>query len=186
MKLHERKNSFGFSLSETLITVLLMTIILSSVGGGIVALKNAYEKIVMKSDALTLIATISESMEADLASASSVSVKYTDDTKTVVEKDELNNELISFNSGKRNYNMSFVNNDGAICISTPKLSEPFSVTTKGEHTSKLNSKMTDMHYEDPDPSADSDEYFTFRIVIETNESTPKEVLNQLYVVKRYE
>ena len=180
-----RKNG-GFSLSETLITVLLMSIILSGLTTGIVALKNSYEKIILKADALTLLATISESMEADFASASSVIVSHADDGSLIKDGESTNNCLITFNSGKRNYIMSFVNNDGMISISTTKVTNPFSVTTRGEHTSKLNSVLKNLQYIDPDESVSSDEYFTYTIVIETSNSPAKEVLSQDFVVRKYE
>ena len=180
-RLSSKNGKKGFSLSETLITILLLSIIMSGIISGIIAVRNSYEKFVLRADALTLIAAIAEGMEGDLSTASEPVIEYTDAAKTIVKKDNniTNNEIMTFNSGLRGYNMSFVNHEGSICVQTPELSDPFGVTTKGEHTTKLNSKLTDFHYDT------AGHFFSYNIVIETAEIVPSEVLSQQYVIRRY-
>lgn len=50
-------NKSGFNLAETLVTVILLTIVLSAVTGGIEAARRAYKNVRLKSDAQMLLAT---------------------------------------------------------------------------------------------------------------------------------
>lgn len=58
LEIHKKlKSKDGFNLAETLMSVLLLTIVLSAVTGGIMAAQRAYRKIRMKADAEMLLAT---------------------------------------------------------------------------------------------------------------------------------
>ena len=59
----------GFSLSETLMTVLLMSIVLLAITSGASTIQNSYKKVTSKADALTLLSTVTTSINADLRTA---------------------------------------------------------------------------------------------------------------------
>ena len=67
-KLH---NTNGFTLSETLMPVVLIGLITMAMAGGIVAAKNVYQRISLRADAQTLLATTVSAVTEDLSSVSS-------------------------------------------------------------------------------------------------------------------
>ena len=67
-KIHSEE---GFTLSETLITVVLIGLITMAMAGGIVAAKNVYQRISLRADAQTLLATTVSAVTEDLSSVSS-------------------------------------------------------------------------------------------------------------------
>lgn len=64
----------GFSLTEMLVTVLLMTIVLSAVTGGIEAARRAYQSVRLKADAQMLLATTITEVSAELERAKDLQV----------------------------------------------------------------------------------------------------------------
>lgn len=70
----------GASLSETLVTVLLLSIILSAVVSGIPALMSAYRKVRLKAEAQTLLATAVTAVTDELRYAEQVT--YADSSYT--------------------------------------------------------------------------------------------------------
>lgn len=67
-KIHSEE---GFTLSETLMTVVLIGLITMAMAGGIVAAKNVYQRINLRADAQTLLATTVSAVTEDLSSVSS-------------------------------------------------------------------------------------------------------------------
>lgn len=67
-KIHSEE---GFTLSETLMTVVLIGLITMAMAGGIVAAKNVYQRISLCADAQTLLATTVSAVTEDLSSVSS-------------------------------------------------------------------------------------------------------------------
>ena len=67
-KIHSEE---GFTLSETLMTVVLIGLITMAMAGGIVAAKNVYRRISLRADAQTLLATTVSAVTEDLSSVSS-------------------------------------------------------------------------------------------------------------------
>ena len=67
-KIHREE---GFTLSETLMTVVLIGLITMAMAGGIVAAKNVYQRISLRADAQTLLATTVSAVTEDLSSVSS-------------------------------------------------------------------------------------------------------------------
>ena len=67
-KIHSEE---GFTLSETLMTVVLIGLITMARAGGIVAAKNVYQRISLRADAQTLLATTVSAVTEDLSSVSS-------------------------------------------------------------------------------------------------------------------
>lgn len=70
-KLHNRK---GFSLGEVLTAVLIMLMVSSIVAAGIPAAKNAYEKVVMASNAEVLLSTTVTALRNELGMADHIKV----------------------------------------------------------------------------------------------------------------
>lgn len=66
-KIHSEE---GFTLSETLMTVVLIGLITMAMAGGIVAAKNVYQRISLRADAQTLLATTVSAVTEDLSSVS--------------------------------------------------------------------------------------------------------------------
>ena len=67
-KIHSEE---GFTLSETLMTVVLIGLITMAMAGGIVTAKNVYQRISLRADAQTLLATTVSAVTEDLSSVSS-------------------------------------------------------------------------------------------------------------------
>ncbi len=67
-KLH---NTDGFTLSETLMTVVLIGFVTMAMAGGIVAARNVYQRISLRADAQTLLATTVSAVTEDLSSVTS-------------------------------------------------------------------------------------------------------------------
>ncbi|MCR5304355.1 MAG: hypothetical protein K6E33_07305 [Lachnospiraceae bacterium] len=63
------KNTSGFSLFETLLAVLLIGMMCVIVGGGTITVKNAYDRMVKKENAVTLCSTIEIKLDSELRSA---------------------------------------------------------------------------------------------------------------------
>lgn len=55
--LNRLKNSKGFTLSETMASVLILILVITIIGGGVVVVKNAYQRITLKANAQTLMST---------------------------------------------------------------------------------------------------------------------------------
>ena len=90
---HKLRNEKGMTLAETLMAVLIMSIIFTAVGGGVVVMRNNYEKVTLKARAQVLITTAISLMNTDLDSATSVTKKGTN--------------LCCFYSSRRNLMMTF-------------------------------------------------------------------------------
>ena len=67
-KLHSTE---GFTLSETLMTVVLIGLVTTVMAGGIVAARNVYQRISLRADAQTLLATTVSAVTEDLSSVTS-------------------------------------------------------------------------------------------------------------------
>ena len=81
----------GFTLSETLMTVVLIGLVTAAMAAGIAAAQRVYKRISLKADAQTLLATTVSALTEDLASAS----EWDPDDQT-------------FYSSHRGYEMSYV------------------------------------------------------------------------------
>lgn len=63
------KKNAGMTLTELLASLLILSMLTLVISGGVVAVKNAYEKVVRKADAQQILATTAELMTEELASA---------------------------------------------------------------------------------------------------------------------
>ena len=114
------------TLAETLMAVLIMSIIFTAVGGGVVVMRNNYEKVTLKAKAQVLIATAISAMNMDLEAATKVKINDSGDVDY-------------FYSSRRNLLMKYeagtIENDGKETykgiLLIPELGEGVTVTPGG-------------------------------------------------------
>ena len=170
-----RNKKLGFTLSETLIAILLMSIVLAAITTGIVAAKNSYEKIVVKADALTLLSTVSLSVEGDLGSATNIASSDID--VTLEDGSTAKQRVYTFTSGLRGYNMYFDNRNDMVSAVIPGPENiVIPVASDKAHTSKLRSEITFNN------DYMVDKYFVYTITIRNKEDN-KVLAQQLYKIK---
>ncbi len=111
------QNTEGFTLSETLMTVVLIGLVTLAIAGGIVAARNVYQRISLRADAQTLLATTVSALTEDLSSVTSCdsvssgqsSGESSELVKTVdLIKDGTENDLYYY-AGSRGYRMQYKN-----------------------------------------------------------------------------
>lgn len=68
-KKRKLQSSKGFSLSEMLVAMLILTLTISIVSGGVVVVKEAYEKITIKADAQVLLSTAVSALSEEFRNA---------------------------------------------------------------------------------------------------------------------
>lgn len=95
-KLQRKLNSRGLSLAETLITIIILSIILSAVTGGSVVALRVYRQVRRKADAQTLLSTTINAMAENLYYSRDVSV-------------DNNGNVISFYSETLGFTTSYSN-----------------------------------------------------------------------------
>lgn len=93
----------GFSLSEMLMVVLVLSLLMMVIGGGVSVVQNAYVKIPLKADAQVLLST----------AIASVSDEFRFASKIQTAKDSNGNDVPTFVSGSRGYRVWFENGSGA-------------------------------------------------------------------------
>ncbi len=93
------KSTAAFSLSETLMAVLLLSIVFTAVSGGVVVMQRDYDKIVVRAEQQTSLATTVSVITADLESASKIT---TDGTNVVCFYATRRNQFIRYVQGKKN------------------------------------------------------------------------------------
>ena len=170
------RKTTGATLSETLVTVVLMSIVLAAVMTGIATASNSYRKIVVRADAMTLLSTISVGMEGDLSlSQSQKNITVASNLETDTDH-EMNS--VQFNSQNRGYSMSYANKGKEICIvaksGTGDIYIP--VATGAAHTAELRSRLSSIRWDDENG------YFEYTIEILPKEGdTP--ILSQDYVTR---
>lgn len=109
-KLH---NTNGFTLSETLMTVVLIGLITMAMAGGIVAAKNVYQRISLRADAQTLLATTVSAVTEDLSSVSSCDALQSSGSSqqavTLIQSGTPHGSNAFFYAGDRGYEMQYQN-----------------------------------------------------------------------------
>ena len=98
------KSTSAFSLSETLMAVLLLTIVFTAVSGGVVVMQRNYSTIVVRAEQQTTLATAVAVVSADLESATKV-------------KCNNNNIVQCFYCNRRNMYMTYNNSLAAENVS---------------------------------------------------------------------
>lgn len=92
------KNKKGFSISEMLMVVMILSLIIVILGSGVMVVKNAYEKITLKAEAQTLLSTTITKVTDEFRFS-----KYINDDGT---------SPVRFVSGIRGYEIWFEDGDG--------------------------------------------------------------------------
>ena len=109
-KIHSEE---GFTLSETLMTVVLIGLITMAMAGGIVAAKNVYQRISLRADAQTLLATTVSAVTEDLSSVSSCdalqSSGSSQQTVTLIQNGSPVGSKAFFYAESRGYRMQYRN-----------------------------------------------------------------------------
>lgn len=109
-KIHSEE---GFTLSETLMTVVLIGLITMAMAGGIVAAKNVYQRISLRADAQTLLATTVSAVTEDLSLVSSCdalqSSGSSQQTVTLIQDGNLAESTAFFYAESRGYRMQYRN-----------------------------------------------------------------------------
>lgn len=109
-KIHSEE---GFTLSETLMTVVLIGLITMAMAGGIVAAKNVYQRISLRADAQTLLATTVSAVTEDLSSVSSCDAMQSSGSSqqevTLIWKGNLAESTAFFYAESRGYRMQYRN-----------------------------------------------------------------------------
>ena len=90
------KSQSGISLSEMIVAILIMTMTMTTIAQSVSVFHNIYKKLVLKSEAMSVIATVSSIINADLKSASNMTFNADDN-------------LEFFHSDKRGYDIRFTN-----------------------------------------------------------------------------
>ena len=102
---NQKRNRGGFTLAETLIAVLILTMVAGIVAGGIPAARNALDKAVDASHSQLLLSTTMTSLRNELAMASSITcASEPDDDDESVAEDPAARKIISY-----------VDSSGAVC-----------------------------------------------------------------------
>lgn len=109
-KIHSEE---GFTLSETLMTVVLIGLITMAMAGGIVAAKNVYQRISLRADAQTLLATTVSAVTEDLSSVSSCdalqSSGSSQQTVPLIQSGSPVESTVFFYAESRGYRMQYRN-----------------------------------------------------------------------------
>ena len=109
-KIHSEE---GFTLSETLMTVVLIGLITMAMAGGIVAAKNVYQRISLRADAQTLLATTVSAVTEDLSSVSSCdalqSLGSSQQEVTMIRDGNPVESTVFFYAESRGYRMQYRN-----------------------------------------------------------------------------
>lgn len=124
----------GFSLSEMLLSMLIIALTVSFIGGGITVLKDAYDRITLRADAQTLLSTVITSVSAELRNA--------DDIENIGGSSHW-----SFYNPKRGYRMYLENQNDNIYVKTEIASKEVPLLTKKLMTNGLVPKVEDVTYE---------------------------------------
>lgn len=91
--------SSGFTLAEALVAILILLMVSSVVASGIPAARNAYEKVVLASNAEVLLSTTISSLRNELGTASTATVDKDDETTITYFNPSINaTSKISLNS----------------------------------------------------------------------------------------
>ena len=137
LEIHKKlKSKDGFNLAETLMTVLLLTIVLSAVTGGIMAAQRAYRKIRMKADAEMLLATTITELSTEFERARNL--------KGIDAVPATNDPITTFYSEYRGGMTTFTSGEGTTGIIATTVLEGSEVTAElaNEKTRGLSTLYT--------------------------------------------
>ncbi|MBP3876730.1 MAG: hypothetical protein J6E44_02080 [Lachnospiraceae bacterium] len=161
------KSTSAFSLSETLMAVLLLTIVFTAVSGGVVVMQRNYSTIVVRAEQQTTLATAVAVVSADLESATKV-------------KCNNNNIAQCFYCNRRNMYMTYVQGSNGSAPSEVSANLPAYDTVTGSISVKpMKDLETDIEGVTPIPllSAATEVFSSGR----SSETKMRTVLSQITV-----
>ncbi len=115
MKLRKQKklhNKRGFTLAETLLAVLILLLVATVVATGIPVAKNAYEKVILASNAEVLLSTTMSTLRNELDTASDITIPDGSRVGNITT----GNTIRYFNSSRGTYSEIYVNDESSIKI----------------------------------------------------------------------
>ncbi|MCC6093855.1 MAG: hypothetical protein LIV24_02345 [Eubacterium sp.] len=105
------KSASGFSLTEMLVTVLLMSLATLAIAAGITAAVRTYREMTLKADAQTLLGTAIAAIDDDFATADLSTLQIDSDTDGSSKAAE-----VSFFSGNRGYSVHIHNDADTVYV----------------------------------------------------------------------
>ena len=157
--LNRLKNKKGFTLSETMAALLILSLVIVLTGGGVIVVKNAYQRITLKANAQVLMSTTITKVNDEF--------KYAKDVTTTVDPADSSKTYTTFVSGNSNLKTAFKND-------TSKGIELYYIYGDNVKTTQLLSNKTMTDGMIPSITYDystSDKLFTATITIKKGDST---------------
>lgn len=105
----KKLNNHGFTLSETLVSLLILALVITLTGGGIVVVKNAYERVTMKANAQTLLSTTMTKVSNELRFAEDIDVAEAGSDGIAKSP--------AFTDGRTSYRMTLANDENKGIVS---------------------------------------------------------------------
>lgn len=128
----------GFSLSEMLLAVLIISLTACFIGGGITVIKDAYLKITVKAEAQTLLSTTVSAISLELRNADDIEEQRTETNE---------NTSYTFYNVQRGYRISLENFNENIYIRAEGEDSLFPLLTEQTKTNGLVPKLENLSYE---------------------------------------
>ena len=143
-KLHNRK---GFTLAETLLAVLILLMVSQIVATGIPVAKNAYEKVVLASNAEVLLSTAVTTLRNELGTAREIKVSDTQTEVTYLNADRGNMAKIAMEDSSAKIHRYYdedtgIDSGAEPLISTKRATEGLYVTFKSVSYDAKNRVVT--------------------------------------------
>lgn len=144
-KCHRLKDKSGFTLTELLMTILILLMVTSVVAAGIPSAANAYYKVLDAANAQLLLSTTVTSLRRELALAREVELDPTDHT------------VSNYINGESGFRVKIVNTptisleystDGIIVGTTPEEPEDRPLVSQAAATSSLVTTFDSLEYAD--------------------------------------
>lgn len=174
----------GFSLTEMLATVLIMSLVTLAIAGGITTAVRVYRQITLKADAQTLLATSIAALNTDLASAdiSGLAVQKDADGNPV-ENDHTytpSGDSMKFYSVDRGYAVNIHNGEGDQAGQI-MVTDSIPLVSARTRTFDLHNQIVFNEYPDTE-KASTPQHFTYTITIYSGEDTNNTVAEQKVTV----
>ena len=160
------KNKKGFSISELLMVVLILSLIIVILGGGLTVVLNAYNRITLKAEAQTLLSTAITQVSDEFRFASDI--------------DTGDNGHVTFLSATQGCQVYFTNDTseskrGILIGNTVNTTDTATLLTDKTQTSGLYTEIDDYQYDDQSQ--------TFDATITVRNSSGDKVVSQNIIVR---
>lgn len=135
------RSQAGFSLAELLLAMLLVAMLTGLVGGGSTVVRTAWEKVVLRADAQTVLSMALHAVTAELEAADEVKVEGEGESKK-----------ITFYHVQRGYRVQLLNetssgNNKSIYVVPVSTTEGVPILTEKAITKDLTLEMSDLQYD---------------------------------------